>query len=1671
MIMDELTLIKRNGERIELFSKVPFCTVRSATQNTALMGDDTVTLNIISTEVISIVKGDKIYIGDDEYTVRTVVQREKISEIYYSYDVTFYGVIYELMKSIFRNCDEQGRSDKSTFDLTYSLKDIIKVVIYNVSRDYPGLWAFDADNCPDTEPITLSFARQNCLQVLQSSCSKFGYDFRITQQNGVRTIHIGKFGDRVVPPGGLEYFEWGRGGGLYKLKEEKIDDKAIITRLWIEGGTSNIRSDYRNYSERLQLPYPKRLNRNAHTLKDGTRIAAGSEMIGIDDDTKRYMEDAALAEKIGSEEDAEEYPNVFPKRTGRVTALVDGDINAFIDDTMDFDLCEADSNGTKYLIGETAAKITFISGKLAGQQFELPKKGGYVHTSRKFTLIPFTNERGLTIPTVSNEAMRISVGDLYKITDINLPASYEENAEEDLWYAGLETFKERTQARAKYTLTLDRMYFLDNTPSDAEVCIFNIGDYVPVKDERFGIKKLIRIQKVSRNLLLRQDYSLTLSDITAISVMSQTILDVIEHNKIIEANNLRDLTKAKRGWRTTEELRNMVYDTDGYFDPENIRPNSIDTNMLTVGSKSQQFILNGVVMEANVSGMPNRFNASAGTLSHLTIEEDGVRNWNMAAAEFTLAAESGYYLFARCPKNGNSGTWYMTQEQLKFEPDSDPNNYYFQVGILSSVYPEKFRDFVTTYGFTRINGNTITTGRIVTSDGKCWIDLDENSMRVGDDSSSIDWNVTRKNAITLRNVQVISGSGEAANLGVYRGTYNKNLYYYTNDEVSYTDADGETCTYRYIYPTQSKGVEPTNSTYWAIVAQGKTGTPGTPGAPGDPGAPGKDGNSSFFTFHDSAAKPATPTGGGASGGWHTDSTDSVVWMSVKTAASILEGTWGAPIRVKGADGHSLTAKGQKVSVSDLPMTGNTIGDAYTVNGILYVWTGATWQNMGSFRGEDGKSSYLHQKFSNDGGATFTDGNGETPGRWMGTLVDQNQQDSDNPKAYKWVDTKGEQGVPGEPGEDGRPCYLHIKYSDNGGLSFTANNGEDPGDYIGSYTDDQELDSDDPARYTWALIKGGSGASGTDASAGDYYEFRYAKNGSTITAPTLDRTDPNPDGWSIIMPTPGTLEYVWEIVGIKSGITDKTRLHIPINAADTGGRLTDTSGNGHDGLLGAGFIVSDAARGYCLKLSDDGDARIPYDLPFGRNFTLCFWMKTERAKFTWMLNGENGREYVEKDVDVSANTWYHFAFRFSGRTVCVFQNGQLLHNESLNTTPSGFSMYDDNLFGTTVHFDDVRVLEGAFPEADIVAVMNGTADKMVQNWSVPVRITPYDGKDGKDGKSPVLVYRGIYDSTKTYYGTDTRVEAVKYNNVYYITRIDAGVFSGIAPTDTAKWNTFGAQFETIATNLLLSEGANIGDWFMSGGKIVSTLGTGNKITLDASMALILVESAKAGGDHSTWDGGIGSKIKIDAMNGVVEARGVTNASRVAYMSPTGLFANFAGTDGMPASSGYSHRGAIVGLGFGNVDKNTWSLTGLETIIAGVYGRASNSGTADAYGGFFYSLFAAGLVLNRKPITGTSDNTTYLSDGDTFVIGYNSAVSTVYLPSSPKEGQVVFTKQWWHGTMRVRPYGTHKIYDDSSENQYYDFSEGWAGIFVFTKSVITSGSTTKNVSAWIVSRFKY
>lgn len=57
-------------------------------------------------------------------------------------------------------------------------------------------------------------------------------------------------------------------------------------------------------------------------------------------------------------------------------------------------------------------------------------------------------------------------------------------------------------------------------------------------------------------------------------------------------------------------------------------------------------------------------------------------------------------------------------------------------------------------------------------------------------------------------------------------------------------------------------------------------------------------------------------------------------------------------------------------------------------------------------------------------------------------------------------------------------------------------------------------------------------------------------------------------------------------------------------------------------------------------------------------------------------------------------------------------------------------------------------------------INGETNSLIQNWSTPARQTPYDGVDGRNGDTgPTMVYRGVYGSSKVYYGTSKRVDAV------------------------------------------------------------------------------------------------------------------------------------------------------------------------------------------------------------------------------------------------------------------------------------------------------------------------
>lgn len=126
------------------------------------------------------------------------------------------------------------------------------------------------------------------------------------------------------------------------------------------------------------------------------------------------------------------------------------------------------------------------------------------------------------------------------------------------------------------------------------------------------------------------------------------------------------------------------------------------------------------------------------------------------------------------------------------------------------------------------------------------------------------------------------------------------------------------------------------------------------------------------------------------------------------------------------------------------------------------------------------ASHIHIKYSDDGGTTFTSNDGEDVGSWIGIYTDFNETDSTNVEDYNW---KKLTGADGSDGTDGQTSYVHIKYSDDGGSTFTDNGGEDVGNYIGTYTDFTEADSTFVSDYTWAKIQGPKGDQGDQGPQG------------------------------------------------------------------------------------------------------------------------------------------------------------------------------------------------------------------------------------------------------------------------------------------------------------------------------------------------------------------------------------------------------------------------------------------------------------------------------------------------------------------------------------------------------------------------------------------------------------
>lgn len=694
--MEQIIITRKDGTTYPLAVKKEATAIKEARQSWGLLGDDVVNISVESPYPQHYEIGDHFNVFGRTYNLNQLPRVRKGGVHKYTYELTFEGVQYDLLRVFYDvTIETTGNTlqDVQGDALTGNLKRFATVLVSNANRVFPNKWKLGA--CPDTiADKTLTFGDgDNCLAVYQNLCRTFEVEADITQQDGVYTINFYKRVGTTHP----FVFEFGKGKGLYALDRQNVDSSNIVTRLKVFGSDDNITNKYR--ANRLCLPGKSK--------------------------AQSFIEQAEAVQKYGIHEARKIFEDIKPTFDGKVTAVVSGNVLQFKDASMfDLNAKEADGKTTKYLVAGMSAKIHFNSGNLAGYEFDIHK---YDHASRTFTLKKLTDDRGDVFPSETSSAFQFAKGDKYKILDVTLPEQYQIEAEQKLQEQGNEYYRQHSQPKVKYGLSVAKSYLKKLFGEDAQVTLFSPGDYINIKDESIGVDKAVRIQSLVRNLLDVYDYTLTLSDVAENNITTRVISELVEIDKITTTHQLKDPTRAKANWRSSREVMGMVFDPDGDYYTDKIKPNSIDTLALSVGAKSMQFALQNVVFEPNYQGQKNLVRVSAGTLVHYTIEEQP-RMWAIAQVITTLSEDgSAYYIFARCNKTDNAATIVFSKTPIRVEEYT--NMYHFWIGVVNSVDATlQARSIALSYGFSMINGRFIKTGRVESADGSTYFDLDNGEI-------------------------------------------------------------------------------------------------------------------------------------------------------------------------------------------------------------------------------------------------------------------------------------------------------------------------------------------------------------------------------------------------------------------------------------------------------------------------------------------------------------------------------------------------------------------------------------------------------------------------------------------------------------------------------------------------------------------------------------------------------------------------------------------------------------------------------------------------------------------------------------------------------------------------------------------------------------------------------
>mgnify|MGYP000417509461 CR=1 FL=1 len=623
--------------------------------------------------------------------------------------------------------------------------ELIEEIVKNLNdRAGEGVWS--VGTCLEANEKTIEFNHSYIDDALQSIADLFETEWEIV--NHVISLHkVEYFKDDPLP------LSYGKGNGFVPgVGRTTQSDEMPIKRLYVQGGERNIdRSKYG--SAELLLPKSQTLEYEGRTYQTD---ADGYYIERID-----KISDAV-------KEDSLDCTDIYPSRVGTVSSVetIDADNNFydFIDNSIPSNL-----NFNDYLIAGETATIIFQSGMLAGDDKEFEFK--YKHAERRFEIVPQEID-GITMP---NDVYKPAVGDTYAVFGIMLPDEYicnnlnKTGASWDMFREGARKLYENEDQKFTFSGELQGLWAKRNWLNVGGR--LKVGGYILFSDEQFAKEGTsIRITGIKDYVNYPYSPSLEISNSVSGKSLSSQLKEIDNQEVVIDTTKKNILQFTKRRFRDALETIEMLNDSLLNFSVA-VNPVAVQTMAALIGDESLQFRfvssktnLTPVTYNITYDNTTKQLHCPHGFLQHMTLgitsissshETSEYKVWEISEYLSPVLTDGSlkYYLYAKVSRTDTSAKGSFVLSETAIAMDDVEGYYHLLVGVLNSENNGE-RSYVDLYGFTEILPGRITTDRIVSSDGVSFIDLLNNAVHIGDNTSYIDWNNLVSQVLSLKNVSI-----------------------------------------------------------------------------------------------------------------------------------------------------------------------------------------------------------------------------------------------------------------------------------------------------------------------------------------------------------------------------------------------------------------------------------------------------------------------------------------------------------------------------------------------------------------------------------------------------------------------------------------------------------------------------------------------------------------------------------------------------------------------------------------------------------------------------------------------------------------------------------------------------------------------------------------------------